>query len=88
VELCRPRRRLRRRRAPRCASPGSTSATKPARTHGGNRFRDSKDPRIFVPIAEDVAALLGVVVAAAGVYLTHRLRMPLFDAAASHRHRP
>jgi len=46
-------------------------------------FRDSKDPRIFVPIAEDVAALLGVVVAAAGVYLTHRLRMPVFDAAAS-----
>ena len=46
-------------------------------------FRDSKDPRIFVPLAEDVAALLGVVVAAAGVYLTHRLRMPVFDAAAS-----
>jgi cation diffusion facilitator family transporter len=46
-------------------------------------FRDSKDPRIFVPLAEDVAALLGVIVAVAGVYLTHRLHMPVFDAAAS-----
>ncbi len=46
-------------------------------------FRDSKDPRIFVPLAEDVAALLGVIVAAAGVFLAHRLRMPVFDGAAS-----
>ena len=46
-------------------------------------FRDSKDPRIFVPLAEDVAALLGVVVAAVGVFLAHRLRMPVFAGAAS-----
>src|SRR5262245_40080202 len=46
-------------------------------------FRASKDPRIFVPLAEDTAALVGIVVAATGVYLSHRLDMPAIDAGAS-----
>jgi cation diffusion facilitator family transporter len=46
-------------------------------------LRSSKDPTIFVPFGEDFAALLGVVIAFAGVYLSHRLGMPSLDAVAS-----
>ncbi len=46
-------------------------------------FRASKDPRIFVPLAEDVAALLGLTVALLGVFLTRRLAMPVCDALSS-----
>ncbi|MDX1394401.1 MAG: cation diffusion facilitator family transporter [Gemmatimonadota bacterium] len=45
--------------------------------------RTSKDPRIFVPIGEDAAALAGVVVAFLGIFFAHRLEMPLLDGAAS-----
>ena len=63
-------------------------AWRQSRADGGGRtawlaFLHSKDPRVFVPLAEDVAALLGIVVAAAGVFLAHWLRMPAFDGAAS-----
>lgn len=47
------------------------------------RVRDSKDPRVFVPVAEDMAALVGVVVAFLGVYLARALNAPALDAAAS-----
>jgi cation diffusion facilitator family transporter len=47
------------------------------------RLRASKDPRIFVPIAEDAAALLGVVVAFLGVFLSRVLGLAVFDAASS-----
>jgi cation diffusion facilitator family transporter len=47
------------------------------------RLRASKDPRIFVPIAEDAAALLGVVVAFLGVFLSRMLGLAVFDAASS-----
>lgn len=47
------------------------------------RIRDSKDPRVFVPVAEDAAALLGVVVAAAGIFLSRRFDAPVYDAASS-----
>jgi cation diffusion facilitator family transporter len=46
-------------------------------------FRGSKDPRVFVPLAEDVAALLGIAVAAVGLFLAHHYGMPVFDGAAS-----
>lgn len=47
------------------------------------RLRASKDPRIFVPIAEDAAALLGVAVAFLGVFLSRALDLPVLDAASS-----
>jgi cation diffusion facilitator family transporter len=47
------------------------------------RLRACSDPRIFVPVAEDLAALLGVVVAFFGVFLARALDMPVLDGAAS-----
>ena len=47
------------------------------------RVRDCKDPRVFVPVAEDISALAGVVVAFVGIYLARALNIPAFDAAAS-----
>lgn len=47
------------------------------------RVRDCKDPRIFVPVAEDLAALVGVVVAFAGILLARALNLPTLDAIAS-----
>lgn len=47
------------------------------------RLRASADPRVFVPIAEDAAALLGVVVAFLGVYLARALQLPVLDAVSS-----
>ncbi len=46
-------------------------------------FGQSKDPAVFVVVGEDTAALLGILVAAAGVYLSHRLQAPWIDGAAS-----
>lgn len=46
-------------------------------------FQDNKDPTRFLVLFEDSAALAGLVVAAAGVGLSHRLRDPRWDAAAS-----
>ncbi|SDM40240.1 cation diffusion facilitator family transporter [Catalinimonas alkaloidigena] len=46
-------------------------------------IRASKDPANFAVIFEDSAALLGLVVAALGVYLGHQLNNPYFDGAAS-----
>jgi cation diffusion facilitator family transporter len=45
--------------------------------------RRSKDPTTFVVPFEDSAALLGLVVAALGVFLSHQLQMPVFDGVAS-----
>ena len=47
------------------------------------RLRACSDPRVFVPVAEDLAALLGVVVAFLGVFLARALNMPVLDGAAS-----
>lgn len=46
-------------------------------------LRTSKDPLLFVPLAEDAAALAGIVVAFLGVFLSHRLGMPVLDGVAS-----
>ena len=43
----------------------------------------SKDPTTFMILLEDSAALVGLLVAAAGIYLTVRLHNPYFDGAAS-----
>jgi cation diffusion facilitator family transporter len=43
----------------------------------------SKDPTVYTILAEDSAALAGLAVAAAGVYASHRLDLPVLDGAAS-----
>jgi len=43
----------------------------------------SKDPTTYTVLAEDSAALAGLLVAALGIYLSHRLDMPVLDGAAS-----
>lgn len=46
-------------------------------------LRTSKDPASFTVLAEDAAALGGLVIAAAGVFLSHWLDRPELDGAAS-----
>jgi cation diffusion facilitator family transporter len=46
-------------------------------------FRASKDPAVFVVVGEDTAALLGILVAAVGVFLSHYLDYPEIDGVAS-----
>ncbi|MGE5525801.1 MAG: cation diffusion facilitator family transporter [Rhodospirillaceae bacterium] len=46
-------------------------------------FRRSKDPPSFIVLFEDSAALLGIVIAAAGTYAAVSLDMPEFDGIAS-----
>lgn len=46
-------------------------------------FRRSKDPSIFVVVAEDTAALLGIVVAFVGVVLAVTLEAPRIDGISS-----
>lgn len=46
-------------------------------------LRTSKDPSTFTVIAEDGAALAGLLLAAIGVYVSHRFDRPELDGAAS-----
>lgn len=46
-------------------------------------IRTTKDPTIFTVLFEDSAALLGLLVAAVGIFLAHRLDAPILDGAAS-----
>ncbi len=46
-------------------------------------IRRSKDPSLFTILAEDTAALIGLLIALAGVVLAHVLDMPALDGAAS-----
>jgi cation diffusion facilitator family transporter len=46
-------------------------------------LRMSKDPTVYTVLAEDSAALAGIVVAFLGVLLGHRLRNPYLDGSAS-----
>jgi cation diffusion facilitator family transporter len=43
----------------------------------------SKDPTTFTVLFEDSAALLGLLMALLGVFLSHHFRTPVFDGAAS-----
>ncbi len=58
---------------------------KTKRPHEGfvDAFRKSKDPSIFVVVGEDSAALLGLIIAAAGVYFAHRYNATWIDGAAA-----
>ncbi len=46
-------------------------------------FQNSKDPSIFVVVGEDTAALLGIVIAASGVFLSHTFEAPWIDGVAA-----
>ncbi|GJE57983.1 cation diffusion facilitator family transporter [Methylobacterium trifolii] len=46
-------------------------------------IRRSKDPALFTILVEDVAALIGLVIALAGVVLAHVLDMPVLDGWSS-----
>jgi cation diffusion facilitator family transporter len=46
-------------------------------------LKTSKDPITYTVLAEDSAALGGLALAAAGVYLSHRLNLPVIDGGAS-----
>ncbi len=46
-------------------------------------IRTTKNPTTFVVLFEDTAALTGLLVAFAGIYLGHRFDNPYFDGAAS-----
>jgi len=45
--------------------------------------RRSKDPSTFIVLFEDSAAMFGLVIAAAGVFLTHWTHNPVWDGTAS-----
>ena len=45
--------------------------------------RATRDPTVFVVLFEDIAALLGLLIAIAGLSLTQLTQRPVFDAAAS-----
>jgi cation diffusion facilitator family transporter len=51
--------------------------------HVWQAMRASKDPSIYVVVAEDSAALVGVCIAAAGIWLAHHFNNPMWDGAAS-----
>lgn len=46
-------------------------------------WRASKDPSIYTVASEDAAALLGLVIAFLGLFLSQRLHLPVLDAIAS-----
>jgi len=47
------------------------------------RVHSSKDPSVYTTFYEDLAALLGLLIAFAGIYLGHRFGNPYYDAGAS-----
>lgn len=48
-----------------------------------NALHSSKDPTTYTVLAEDSAALVGLLVAAIGIFLSHELNIPELDGAAS-----
>ncbi|MGY8992139.1 MAG: cation diffusion facilitator family transporter [Rhodospirillales bacterium] len=46
-------------------------------------IRASKDPTVFTVLFEDTAAMLGLIVALVGIYLSEHLNMPVLDGVAS-----
>lgn len=48
-----------------------------------NALHSSKDPTTYTVLAEDAAALIGLLVAGLGIFLSHELQIPELDGAAS-----
>jgi cation diffusion facilitator family transporter len=48
-----------------------------------NALHSSKDPTTYTVLAEDAAALVGLLVAGLGIFLSHELQIPELDGAAS-----
>ncbi len=48
-----------------------------------NTFRRSKDPTLFTLVLEDLADMVGLLLAFLGIYFGHRLSNPYLDGAAS-----
>ncbi len=46
-------------------------------------FRQSKDPTVFTLVLEDMADMAGLLFAFLGIFLSHRLNMPVLDGVAS-----
>ena len=46
-------------------------------------IKESKDPTSFAVLFEDAAALVGLLVAMAGIFIGHTFDMPIFDSVAS-----
>jgi cation diffusion facilitator family transporter len=49
----------------------------------GEALRTSKDPSVYTVMAEDSAALLGLLAAALGIWGSHALQLPVLDGVAS-----
>ncbi|MDB5233638.1 MAG: cation transporter [Hymenobacter sp.] len=58
-------------------------STAAANTSFVKLLRTSKDPAVFASVMENLAALLGLLLALAGVYFGHQFNNPYFDGAAS-----
>jgi cation diffusion facilitator family transporter len=46
-------------------------------------FRNSKNPSVFITLLSDIGDLMGILIAFAGVYLSHRFQNPVYDGVAS-----
>lgn len=58
-------------------------ATSPAGIGFWRTLRTSKDPSAFAQVLENLAALIGLALAGAGVFFGHQFNNPYFDGAAS-----
>jgi cation diffusion facilitator family transporter len=51
--------------------------------HFWKAFRESRNPSIFITLLSDIGDLTGILIAFAGVYLSHRFQDPVYDGVAS-----